>query len=124
MFKTLYAVCSDSGIDGGAPGYFAIAMCETREDAEEIKKDIDEYLNKIQSNQQAALEFKYGYGSYRYDLFDYLDSRRLTFGYHEGIDSKEVYIVEVKVVLPNKGKGYIPYMIEKAEEKERQINSK
>lgn len=124
MFKTLYAVCSNSRIDGGAPGYFAIAMCETREDAEEIKKDIDEYLNKIKQNPQAALEFKYEYGAYSYNLFEYLDSRDLSFGYHEGIDSKKVYIVEVKVVLPGKGKGYIPYMIEKAEEITRRINSK
>ena len=123
MFKTLYAVCSDSRIDGGAPGYFAIAMCETREDAEEIKKDIDEYLRKARSTKESANEFEWGFGAYEYDIFDFARDKNFSLGYRESIDSKEVYIIEVSVVSSGEGQKFVPFLIENAERIQKMIQS-
>ena len=82
MFKKAYAVVVDSYIDGGAPGYYAVAICETQEEANKIKSFVNSCLNKIKNSNIGTRK--------RWEATRYLekfDNYEISFGYNEGADS-------------------------------------
>ena len=90
----IYAVCIDSYIDGGAPGYYAIAMCETKKEAETIKSFVNSCIKTINNTQFGTRK--------HWEACQYLrefDNHELSFGYYEGIDS-EATIKEINVIEP------------------------
>lgn len=102
MFKTVYAVCVKSIIDGGAPGYYAVAMCETEGDARAVKTFVDSCLNTIQTEpwdtqrHQDAIML----------INDIVEWEHIKFGYSEGIDGLESYIQPIKIVTAGNGEGF------------------
>lgn len=93
MFKDIYAVCIDSDIKDEIPGYYAVVICEDLEDAKKVK----EFINSCLENRSEDDEF-----------FDKLSSKRISFGYHEKLNSK-AYIKKINIVRKNKSFNFIKY---------------
>lgn len=101
FFKTIYAVCVRTYIDGGAPGYYSVAMCETKEDAEIVKTFVNSCLKTINSTPENVRRHK--------DAKMLIDSivewNDIKFGYDEGVDSETSWIQEIKIVTAGNGAG-------------------
>ena len=97
MFKKAYAVVVDSYIDGGAPGYYAVAICETQEEADKIKSFVNSCLNTIKNSKIGTRK--------RWEATRYLekfDNYEISFGYNEGADS-DAYIKELTLPTAKAG---------------------
>lgn len=92
MFKKAYAVVVDSYIDGGAPGYYAVAICETQEEADKIKSFVNSCRSTIKDS-KVGTRRRWESDNYLYKF----DSHKISFGYHEGDDSN-AYIQEVNIL--------------------------
>lgn len=92
MFKKAYAVVVDSYIDGGAPGYYAVAICETQEEADKIKSFVNSCLNTIK-NSKIGTRKRWEATRYLEKFYDY----EISFGYNEGADSN-AYIKEITIL--------------------------
>jgi hypothetical protein len=96
--KKVYAVCCETLIDGGAPGYFIITTCDRLEDAEKVKAK----LNTLTTSELDLLGDK--------DFNDYV------FGYNEGAcrymyDNPDViFISEIRVVESNEVDAHLSYL--------------
>lgn len=92
MSKKVYAVVIDSYIDGGAPGYYAVAICETQEEAEKIKSFVNSCLNTKKNSKIGTRKY---FEATRY--IKSFDNYEISFGYKEGADSN-AYIKEVTIL--------------------------
>lgn len=102
FFKTIYAVCVRTYIDGGAPGYYSVAMCETREDAEIIKVFVDSCLKTIKSTPEDVRRHK----DAKMLIDEIVDWNNIKFGYDEGPDPESPsWITEIRIVTEGNGSG-------------------
>ena len=90
--KKVYAVVVDSHIDGGAPGYYAVAICETQEEADKIKSFVNSCLNTINNSKHGTRKH---WEATRY--IKSFDNYEISFGYSEGADSN-AYIKEITIL--------------------------
>lgn len=96
--KTVYAVCCETRIDGGAPGYFIITTCDRLEDAEKAKAK----LNTLSTSEL--------------DLLGNMTFNDYVFGYNEGAcrymyDNPDViFISEIRVVESNELDEHLSYL--------------
>ena len=95
--KTIYAVCCETRIDGGAPGYFIITTCDRLEDAEKVKTK----LNTLSVSELSLLGDR--------DFNDYV------FGYNEGAcahynDLNMIFISKINVVESNELDEHLSYL--------------
>ena len=97
----IYAICIRTAIDGGAPGYYAVAMCETEEDAVVIKEFVDSCIKTINSTPWNIRRHK----DAEMLIDDVADWIGVKFGYSEGIDSNVSYIKKIKIVETGNGRG-------------------
>lgn len=104
--KKVYAVCCETRIDGGAPGYFIISTCDRLEDAEKVKSKLDTLTS---------------------DELDLLGDRTFNehvFGYNEGAcrymyDNPDlIFISEINVIESHELDEHLAYISSVNERKE------
>lgn len=79
--KYIYAVCSNTIIDGGAPGYFSFCFCSSRKEAERYKEYLEGIFWNLKPWEESA----------------FLESEYL-FGYLEGINREPFYIQKIPII--------------------------
>ena len=104
--KKVYAVCCETRIDGGAPGYFIITTCDRLEDAEKVKTK----LNTLSVSELSLL------GNMTFN--DYV------FGYNEGAcahynDLNMIFISKIRVVESNELDEHLSYLSTVNERKDK-----
>ena len=93
--KKVYAVCCETLIDGGAPGYFIITTCDHLEDAKKVKA-------KLKTLSLSEL-----------DLLGDKDFNDYVFGYNEGASNYTrdmLFISEISVVESNELDEHLSYL--------------
>lgn len=104
MFKTHYAVCVQTRIDGGYPGAYTVAICETEEDAKIVKGFVDSCLKTINTVPEGNRRHEDAY-SLIYDVVK-AGSINTKFGAAEGVYGKESYISTINIIEAGQAKGF------------------
>lgn len=104
-FKTHYAVCVQTYIDGAYPGAYTVAICETEEDTKIIKGFVDSCLKTINNVPEDTRRHEDAY-SLIYDAVE-ASSINTKFGAAEGVAyGRESYISTINIIEKGQAKGF------------------